>query len=133
MLSVALSGSGSCHESYQEACFHSLEHVTLHVHTHNCVLADHGKAIADSHCLLQPVGPAPGCPLQALELSLLHRQHTMQLCLQNPNSVEGSAQKHCNSGLSGTPVSLSEALYSSVGADTCSSFQASAFNCHAAE
>ena len=66
---------------YQEACFHSLEQCALHVNPHNRVLADHGKAIADSHCLLQSVGPAQGCLLQALELALLHWYNTFQLCL----------------------------------------------------
>ena len=79
--------------TYQEACFHSLEHAALHVHAHNCVLVDHGEAVAHRHCLLQPVAPAESALLNGLELPLVHRQHTSQLSLQNNRCFEMSGRK----------------------------------------
>ena len=80
-------------KAYQEACFHSLEHATLHVCTHHCVLVDHGEAVAHRHCLLQPVAPAQSALLDGLELPLVHRQHTSQLSLQNNRCFEMSGRK----------------------------------------
>ncbi len=62
--------------TYKESYFHSLEHAALHVRTHNCVLVDHGEAVAHRHGLFQPVTPAQSALLDGLELPFVHRQHT---------------------------------------------------------
>lgn len=67
--------------AYQEVCFYSLEHSTLHVDACHSVLADHTQAVAYCHCLFQPVAPAKCALLQQLKLTLLHWQDAVQFCL----------------------------------------------------
>jgi len=85
--------------THQEASFNSFEGLLVSIVPHKLVLANERERVADSQCLLEPIGPAHGHRLQPREAALLYWHQAMQLSLQSQVSRQSHTTTEAVEGL----------------------------------